>query len=182
MMRLLRYSCLLILLGSAVSAAPAFAQDPFIGEIRLVGFTYCPRGWANADGQLLPIAQNQALFSLLGTTYGGDGVTTFSLPDLRGRAPIHLGQGPGLSTYQQGETGGAEQVTLTVNEMPPHTHSFTELTNANGSEEGIVIRSGGGDQPVTTTSVGGGLPHENRSPYLTMRYCVALEGIFPSRE
>ncbi len=182
MNRLLRTACVFFLLGSTVSAVPAFAQEPYLGEIRLFGFTFCPRGWAEASGQILPIAEYQALYALFGTTYGGNGVTFFLLPDLRGRAPIHVGQGPGLSSYDLGQTGGVERVTLTVNEMPLHTHAITELTDANGTEEGIVMRSGAGDQPATTTSVGGGLSHENRSPFLAMRYCVAIEGIFPSRE
>jgi microcystin-dependent protein len=159
----------------------AFAQDPFIGEIRLFGYTYCPRGWIEADGQLLPISQNEALFSLYGTTYGGDGRTNFALPDLRGRAPIHVGQGPGLSSYPLGQSGGAETVTLSVEQMPAHEHTFTELTNANGTTPGLAVRSGGGEQATATSQTGGSQAHENRSPYQVMRYCIALAGIYPSR-
>lgn len=103
-------------------ASPAAAQDWFLGEIRWVGFTFAPQGWLDCDGQLLPIAQNTALFSLLGTTYGGNGQTTFALPDMRGRVPIHVGEGPGLSNRSQGEVSGAEAHTLSVNEMPAHNH------------------------------------------------------------
>ncbi|MEZ4701043.1 MAG: tail fiber protein [Rhodothermales bacterium] len=174
------FICLLLAV-SAASTRPALAQDPFVGEVRLVGFNFCPRGWTEASGQLLPIAQYQALFSLYGTIYGGDGQTTFALPDLRGRAPIHEGQGAGLQTYTMGQRGGAESITLTPNEIPSHAHAFTELSSANGTEEGIVLRSGAGDQQASTTSVGGSQGHENRPPYLVMRYCVALEGIYPSR-
>lgn len=160
----------------------AQAQDtPFIGDIKLVGFTFCPRGWTEANGQLLEIQTWQALFSLYGTTYGGDGRTTFGLPDLRSRIPIHVGQGPSLANYVQGETGGAETVTLTSDQMPVHNHTFTELTDRNGTTDGLVIRNGGGEQATLTTDAGGSQAHENRPPYLVMRYCVALEGLFPSR-
>jgi microcystin-dependent protein len=107
----------------------AFAQEPFIGEIRWVGFNFAPRGWATCDGQLLSISQNTALFSLLGTTYGGNGQTTFALPDMRGRAPVHPGQGPGLSLRDLGEVGGTETVTLTVSEMPLHSHALAAHTH-----------------------------------------------------
>lgn len=175
---------LLLVLTFLLLTTPDLAtaqSEPFIGQLALVGFNFCPRGWAPAEGQLLPIADNQSLFSLLGTIYGGDGRTTFALPDLRGRVPVHAGQGPGLSNYSQGQSGGAETVTLTTNEMPVHNHTFTELTNSNGSTEGLVVRSGGGDQPTATTNTGASAAHENRPPYLTLRYCIALTGIFPSR-
>lgn len=169
------------LLLAIPSAQTAYAQEPFIGEIRPVGFTFCPRGWAEADGQLLAITNYEALFSLYGTIYGGDGRTTFGLPDLRGRAAIHTGQGPGLSDYSIGEKGGAETVLLTEQQMPVHNHSFTELTNNNGATPGLVVRTGGGEQPTPTTEAGGSQAHENRPPFLTIRYCVALVGIYPSR-
>ena len=160
----------------------AQAQDtPFIGDIKLVGFTFCPRGWVEANGTVLEISNHTALFSLYGTTYGGDGRTTFALPDLRGRVPVHLGEGPGLANYVLGEKGGAENVTITPDQLPVHNHTFTELTDRNGTTSGLVIRNGGGEQATPTTDAGGGQAHENRPPFLVMRYCVALEGVFPSR-
>lgn len=168
--------------------------DPFIGEIMWVSYTFCPRGWADADGQLLPIAQYTALFSLLGTTYGGDGRTTFALPDLRGRVSIHTGEGPGLSDYRLGQKAGLEEVTLTVDQIPAHNHAL----NASG---GAIDKNAAGsimgspkqkiyDTPVAASTTladtaiseaGGDMSHENRPPYLTLRACIALTGIFPSR-
>jgi microcystin-dependent protein len=173
-------------------------MDPFIGQICLFGFDFAPRGWMACNGQLLPIAQNSALFSLLGTTYGGDGRTTFALPDLRGRVPVHQGQGAGRSVYTMGEAGGAEQVTLTVNQMPAHTHPvrvpisdggadqtssqgnvlasdtsgsiYTAAANANDGYPGVTAQPAGGNQPVSM------LP-----PFLVGNYCIAIQGIFPSR-
>src|SRR5262245_8397012 len=118
-----------IFVSIAVMPGTALAQEPFIGEIRWVGFNFAPKGWATCDGQLLPISQNTALFSLLGTTYGGNGQTTFALPDMRGRAPLHPGQGPGLSPRDLGEVGGTETVTLTLAEMPTHSHSLAAHTH-----------------------------------------------------
>ena len=157
------FACLFILLN-VQSIKPAMAQEPLIGEIKLVGFTYCPRGWTDADGQLLSITDNAALFSLYGTTYGGDGRTTFALPDLRGRVPLHQGTGAGLSTYTMGQLGGAETVTLTTSQMPVHNHTFTELERQNGTAQGIVVRSGSSSQATPTSDTGGGEAHENRPP------------------
>ncbi|WP_235903585.1 phage tail protein [Pontixanthobacter luteolus] len=173
----------------------------FIGQLMLNGSTFCPREWANADGQLLPISQNTALFSLLGTIYGGDGRTTFALPDLRSRVPIHTGTGPGLSTYPQGSRGGVERVALTGAEVGPHSH--TALLRAEGQTvadssnpagnalaRGAQIYSNNSapdaadalhPQSIAVASGGGGQPHYNVQPYLTLRWCVALQGIYPSR-
>ena len=168
--------------------------DPFVGEIMWVGFIFCPRGWAQADGQLLQISQNSALFSLYGTTYGGDGRTTFGLPDLRGRVSVHTGTGPGLSSYSQGQRGGQEQVTLTDNTMPSHNHTINASGGAIDKNAAGSILGGSKqkiyDAPVNATTTlansaishtGGSAAHENRVPYLTLRACVALEGVFPSR-
>jgi len=172
-------------------------MDPFIGTITLFGFNFAPRGWAKCEGQLLSIAQNQALFSLLGTTYGGDGRTTFALPDLRGRTPLGSGQGPGLEQYEQGTTGGAETVTLQQNQMPAHSHSLNansaagntaSPTNAIFASTGAVDReyhAGGVANTAMSGQIigpsGGSQAHENRQPYLVLNYCIALEGIYPSR-
>lgn len=173
--------------------------DPFVAEIRIVGFNFAPKGWAFCDGQLIPISQNTALFSLLGTMYGGDGKSTFALPDLQGRAAMMHGQGPGLSLYDQGQTGGSEFVTLIESEMPAHSHTmqataFPATTGlvANGH---ALARGVGGlpyDGPATSPSTtpmafqtlaiaGGSLPHNNMMPYLTMNYIIALQGVFPPR-
>lgn len=172
-----------VLMGlcALVTERTAVAQEPFIGEIRMFGFNFCPRGWTGADGQLLAISSNTALFSLYGTIYGGDGRTTFGLPDLRGRVPMHAGSGPGLSTYAQGQKGGVEGVTLTTAQMPAHNHTYVMLTNGMGNTDGIPQRAGGGEQNIATSDTGGGQSHENRQPYLVIRYCVALTGTFPSR-
>jgi microcystin-dependent protein len=166
----------------------AHAQEPFIGEIRMVGFTFCPQGWAEADGQILAIAQNTTLFALFGTTYGGDGTTTFALPDLRGRVPIHVGNG--------GSQGGTEAVTLSESQMPSHTHTINAYSLEGDSAVptgNLPAKSGIGDPdyssetPDTTmdadtvSSTGGGGSHDNMPPFLTIRFCVAMTGIFPSR-
>ncbi len=180
-----------------LSSAPARASaDPLLGELMLVGFNFCPRGWAEAGGQLLSISQNTALFSLFGTIYGGDGRTTFALPDLRGRAPIHVGQGPGLATYTQGEKGGSESFTLTINQMPPHNHNVkaqgAPATKYGPNSDFLAVPEplakiygeGPGDKtmdPAMITNTGGGQPVSKRSPYLVMRWCVALQGVYPSR-
>ena len=180
-------------------------SEPFIGQIMLFAGNFAPRGWATCDGQILSIAQNTALFSILGTTYGGNGQTTFALPDLRGRAAIHQGQGPGLSQYSMGEVGGAETVTLIAPQMPAHNHTATLTVNAAASplsasdDPTNAVPAGASGQNVyagapdgstkmnagMATAVinpaGGSQPHENRHPYLCMTYCIALEGIFPSR-
>lgn len=156
---------------------------------------FAPVGWALCNGQLLPISQNVALFSILGNTYGGDGKTTFALPDLRGRAPIHAGQGPDLEDYAWGQKGGVEEVTLTSSEMPSHTHAFGQTCSSDpGSEESpannyLAPISPGVYSATANAQMGGGAssvagssqPHENRAPYLAMNYCIAITGLFPSR-
>lgn len=167
-------------------------MEPFLGQLLLVPYNFVPRGWAACDGSLLPIAQNTALFSLLGTTYGGNGQTTFALPDLRGRVPISVGQGPGLSNYTLGEISGSETVTLSVPQMPSHGHIVSANSgDANsGSPQNSIPGGQGAYQssgPNTTMNPamiqpsGGSQPHENRPPYLAMQWIIALEGIFPSR-
>ena len=173
-------------------------QDPWLGEIALVAFNFAPQGWAFCNGQLLSIAQNTALFSLLGTTYGGDGQTTFALPNLQSRAPLHFGQGTGLSPYVLGATGGVESVTLQTPQIPAHTHSYTPQASTAGgtavspagafwaeSASGDTIYQGGTSNtqmaPQTLGNTGGGQAHENRQPLLALNYVIALTGIFPSR-
>ncbi|BDD12204.1 tail Collar domain-containing protein (plasmid) [Fulvitalea axinellae] len=185
-------------------------MEPFLGQVVMFGGNFAPRGWAFCDGQLLPISQNSALFSLLGTIYGGDGRSTFALPDLRGRVPMHPGDGPGLSRYQVGQTHGQETVALSVAEMPTHTHTaqtkarlFANHTPPTGggnssSPNGNVLSSDGSniystappnvemsdeclDVMVTNTNTGGSIPHENRQPYQCVNFIIALQGIFPSR-
>jgi microcystin-dependent protein len=170
-------------------------SEPFLGEIRMFGFTFAPQGWALCDGQLLPISQNAALFDLLGTTYGGDGTTTFALPNLQSRVPIHLGQGAGLSHYWAGKAGGTETVTLATAHMPRHTHSVKASSSAATSEtpEGSALAQSGSDiytaQPDTSTvmnanmlgATGGSAPHDNIQPYLAVNFCIALIGIFPAQ-
>ena len=167
--------------------------QPFIGEVRMFSFNFPPRGWAQCSGQLLAINQNQALFSILGTTYGGDGRTTFALPDLRGRVPVHMGQGAGLSSYNEGQLGGQETHTLIQSEIPAHTHSSSASSNAaDVASPANAFWADGGVSAYSATpstalsgaalsSAGGSQPHENRSPYLTVNFCIALVGIFPSR-
>jgi microcystin-dependent protein len=176
------------------SAATADA-DPWIGEIALVPYTFPPKGWAFCNGQILAISQNQALFSLLGTTFGGDGITTFALPDLRGRVPVHQGQGPGLSNHTLGEIGGAEAVALTTAQLPAHNHPAAG-SSANGTSDspvgGVPARSAAGTPGYAATpdsslaagaigNTGGGQSHNNLPPYLTMSYIIALVGIYPSQ-
>lgn len=167
--------------------------EPFLGELRNFGFNFAPRGWALCQGQLLPISQNQALFALLGTTFGGDGQVTFGLPDLRGRVPVGWGQGPGLEVYELGEQGGAESVTLTLTEMPQHNHPVAASATAASKNPagGVPAPTAAGASYGTTAdaamspgmvgAVGGSQPHENRAPFLGSNWCIALEGIFPSR-
>lgn len=166
------------------------ASDPFISEIQIFAFDFAPRGWARCNGQLLPINQNQALFSLLGTTYGGNGQTNFALPNLQGRVPMHIGGG-----LVQGQTGGEANHTLTIAEMPVHTHqvSGTSATVSQPSPGGNLWANGAQGKSYTNAAAngtmnagsigntGGGQPHENMSPYLTLNICIALQGIFPSR-
>lgn len=172
-------------------------MDPFIGEIIMFGGNFAPRGWALCDGSLLPISQNQALFSILGTTYGGDGRTTFALPDLRGRAPIHAGSGPGLRPRSLGQKGGEEDVTLTSNQMPAHTHDVgcsaqvgnagTPAGNVPAAEKAAaadVYQTSAPNQTMSSAmihSAGGGQSHDNMQPFLAVNFIIALVGTFPSR-
>jgi microcystin-dependent protein len=175
---------------------PFTTMETFIGQICLVGFNFAPRGFALCNGQLLSIAQNSALFALLGTIYGGNGQTTFALPDLRGRTPIHMGEGPGLSNHIIGERAGVEATTLTIQNMPPHNHSLNAVSesgnvgsplDANLAATGALdpeYRVGGSGIQMANNSigvVGGGQGFTNMQPYLTLNYVIALEGIFPSR-
>jgi microcystin-dependent protein len=170
--------------------------DPFVAEIRIFPFNFAPKGWAFCNGQLLPLSQNTALFSLVGTTYGGDGKSTFALPDLQGSAPMHPGQGPGLSLHDLGETGGSETVSLLQSEMPAHTHTLraNTLDTADFNTPGPTTsfaQSSGADvyQPATNATLapqvlpvqGGSFPHNNMMPYLTLSFNIALQGVFPPR-
>lgn len=170
--------------------------DPFVAEIRIFGFNFAPTGWAQCNGQLLPLSQNTALFSLLGTTYGGDGKSTFALPNLQGSAPMHPGQGPGLSLHDLGETGGSETVTLLQSEIPAHSHTLRASSDPadvqQPSPTRSLARSAPGfayipDNPNATLApqalapAGGDQPHNNLMPYLTLNFCIALQGIFPAR-
>jgi microcystin-dependent protein len=161
----------------------------FIGEIRLMAFNFPPKDWAFCNGQLLPINQNQALFSLLGTTYGGDGRVTFALPNLRGRVPIHFG-----NAHSLGEAAGSESVTITQQTMPQHVHSVLASTAATGGSANPTNKFlGGGNNvyrggnptttlnPAAVANAGGSQPHENRAPFLVLNFCIALIGDFPSR-
>jgi microcystin-dependent protein len=174
--------------------------DPFVAEIRIFPFNFAPRGWAWCDGQLLPLSQNTALFSLLGTTYGGNGKSNFALPDLQGRAPMHPGQGPGLSLHDLGETGGSETVTLLESEIPSHSHGAF-VSGAAADEEGSKNPSGLLPGVVQATAAlyasnaanlvpmsdvalapsGGDQPHNNMQPYLTFYFNIALQGVYPPR-
>ena len=166
-------------------------SEPFLGEIRMVSFNFPPKGWAFCNGQFLPINQNQALFALLGTTYGGNGTTTFALPNLQGRTPIHMGNGHIL-----GETAGEENHTLTATEIPAHTHLLGATSSeptTNAPSPGVMLAQSRGAtlygpasnvQAMASSSlppIGGSGPHPNMQPYLTISFCIALQGIFPSR-
>ncbi|WP_315837402.1 phage tail protein [Bradyrhizobium prioriisuperbiae] len=184
--------------------------EPYIGQIELYGFNFAPRGWALCAGQIIPIQQNTALFSILGTNYGGNGTSNFGLPNLQGRGAIGVGQGPGLSDYDSGQTGGTTAVSLTVNELPAHSHAFNttsvqgSTTTAAGNQLGLsqytVGGKGGGgttynaqiyspNATAATTGLapqsisfnGGGQPHNNMQPYLALNYCIAMQGVFPPR-
>lgn len=179
--------------------------DQFVAEIRIFPFNFAPTGWAMCNGQLLPISQNTALFSLLGTTYGGDGKSTFALPDLQGNAPIQQGQGAGLSDYFLGQASGSDTITLLDTEMPMHNHSFSATTSqgttqsSSGSQlaEGFAGSKGASSLAncysthanLATTALsfmslsvaGSSFPHNNMMPYLTLNYCIAMQGIFPPR-
>lgn len=190
---------------AATLAAPAFAQDKYLGEVMLVGYTFCPRATLSAEGQLLPISSNSALFSLYGTLFGGDGRTTFALPDLRGRVPMGQGYGPGLTQRLVGQKGGVEQVTLNANEMPSHNHQMA-VNNSGGDKrrpandilsystltEGLPpdqVEKMYASSPTAgdfldanaITHTGGNLAHYNMQPFSVMRYCVVTQGIYPSR-
>lgn len=170
--------------------------DPFVAEIRAFPFNFAPKGWAFCDGQLIPISQNTALFSLLGTFYGGDGKSTFALPNLQGNVPINQGQGAGLSDYFIGEETGSETVTLLSSEMPLHTHSLKASTTQDSSTpagsslgQGELIYQTLATPPNNLTNMnfqaisiaGSNFPHNNMMPYLTLNFCIAMQGIFPAR-
>lgn len=174
-------------------------SEPFIGEIRMFGFNFAPRNWSFCNGQLLPISQNSALFSLLGTSYGGDGRTTFGLPEMRGRTPVHYGSGPGLTPRQIGQRSGQEGVTLTPAQLPSHNHAaqmkaesrpanLTDPTNAILANGPTAYRANTPAEDVnmdanavTIANTGGNQPHDNMMPYAAVNFCIALFGIFPSR-
>ncbi len=173
-------------------------SDPFVAEIRIFGCNYPPKYWAHCNGQLLPIAQNTALFSLLGTTYGGNGQTNFALPNLQGQAAVNAGQGPGLSNYYLGDTGGQSSVSLLTSQMPAHNHlpaaTTSDGTSSSPSGNGFATPSADRGAQTYTDSIlpvqmspnalslmGGGQPHNNMMPYLVLNFCIALNGIFPAR-
>jgi microcystin-dependent protein len=173
--------------------------DPFVAEIRIFGFNFPPKGWAFCNGQLLPLSQNTALFSLLGTTYGGNGKSTFALPNMQGNAPMHPGQGPGLSLHDLGEIGGSETVGLLESEIPAHAHQMSvssqlgleNLPNVGGNGQLFAMGDGINLYGTATNLVamsfqalppaGGDQPHNNMMPYLTLNFCIALQGVFPPR-
>ncbi len=175
--------------------------NPFVAEIRIFPFSFAPIGWAFCNGQILPISQNTALFSLLGTTYGGDGRSNFGLPNLQGRASMEPGQGPGLSLHDLGETGGSNTVTLLTTEMPSHAHNINCIDGARVAGQtgqpgnAILVKTGGSPANAYTSGatqnqtmaadmvapVGGNQPHNNLMPYLTLNFCIAMQGIFPPR-
>jgi len=173
-------------------------MDPFVAEIRIFPFNFAPKGWAFCDGQILPLSQNTALFSLLGTTYGGDGKSNFALPNMQGNAPMHPGQGPGLSLHDLGETGGSETVSLLESEIPAHSHvvmanaavgnrttpAANAISRVTGSTPFVpssanppIIQMSGN----SITPAGGDQPHNNMQPYLTLNFCIALQGVYPPR-
>ena len=174
-------------------------MEQFIGQIMMFGGNFAPRNWAFCDGQLLAISQNQALFSILGTTYGGDGRTTFGLPDLRGRVPVHAGSGPGLPSVRLGQKGGEATVTLNANQMPAHAHSATieavsplprgvvagpDPANAYNAQGGVYAMGKNATMAADSVSVGqtgGNQPHDNMQPFQVVSYIIALDGLYPSR-
>ena len=171
--------------------------DPFVAEIRIFGFNFAPRGWATCDGQLLPLSQNTALFSLLGTTYGGDGKSTFALPDMAGNVPMHWGQSTTGSIYDLGQTSGSANVTLLQTEIPQHNHALQVAGDIGDQNSPLTTRSlttsnngaiyAADTQPLSNmafqslSTYGGSLPHNNLQPYLTLMFCIALQGVFPAR-
>ena len=198
------FTMMLAASGSALAyAGPASADalSPYVGEIVQVGFNFCPRGWAQANGQILAISQNTALFALLGTTYGGNGQTTFALPNFAGRSGNAPGSGPGVSTYSLGELAGAETTTLTINNLAKHDHragiqtanAIANATTANGNAIAVSSNNSFVTAPpdpvgvlmdrtmVQVQPTGGSQPITNRPPYIALKYCIALEGIFPAR-
>ena len=174
-------------------------MDPFVAEIRIFPFNFAPKGWACCDGQILPLSQNTALFSLLGTTYGGDGKSNFALPNMQGNVPMHPGQGPGLSLHDLGETGGSETVSLLESEIPSHSHTMMSLpapANRTAPISNAIARVQGTAGPYVpgspaptpanmsdnaVTPAGGDQPHNNMQPYLTLNFCIALQGVYPPR-
>jgi len=170
-------------------------SEPFLGEIQIVPYNFAPRGWAFCNGQILPISQNTALFSILGTTYGGNGTTNYALPNLQGATPIHWGQGAGLSSYIVGDVGGTPSVTLLSSEMPAHTHQLsgdgsaatTGTPNASESLGKADVPMYNGATSLTPMSnsaigvAGGGAPHNNLQPYLVLSFVIAMQGVYPSR-
>jgi len=170
-------------------------SDPFVAEIRMLPWNFAPKGWAMCNGRLMPISQNTALFSLLGTNYGGDGRSTFALPDLSSRAPMHPGQGPGLSMHYLGDQGGEASVTLTPAQIPVHTHKLSASNvAATASTPGVsVLQGNSGSVPVYSNTAGtpvaraqlapsgNNQPHNNMPPYLTLNFCIALQGVYPIR-
>jgi microcystin-dependent protein len=170
-------------------------SEPFVGEIRMFGFQFAPRNWAICQGQLMAIAQNDALFALIGTTYGGDGQATFGLPDFRGRIPIHQGTGPGLSNYPIGQNSGSENVTVTVQQIPSHSHNMYASTSGvrttspandylGSGEADIYNRNTTASQTSLNSAIGnagGSQPHNNIQPALCVNFCISLFGVFPTR-
>ena len=168
-------------------------SQPFLGQVSMFGFDFAPRNWAMCNGQLMSIAQNSALFALLGTMYGGNGIQTFGLPNLQGRTPLHFGQGPGLTNRTQGEIAGEENHTLLTQEVPSHTHALNASKDAGSSfipnnnfiaNANLPIAASGTPVAMIAGSVsnaGGSQPHTNIQPYLVVNFCIALSGIFPSR-
>src|SRR5258708_3851290 len=174
-------------------------MDPFVAEIRIFPFNFAPKGWAFCDGQIWPLSQNTALFSLLGTTYGGDGKSNFALPNMQGNAPMHPGQGPGLSLHDLGETGGSQTVSLLESEIPSHSHNFmvsNQQSDVQQPTPATALRRTVNATPFVTGSpqpalvpmsfhplppAGGDQPHNNMQPYLTLNFCIALQGVYPAR-
>lgn len=176
--------------GVSGLAAPttASAQEPMLGEILVFAGNFCPRGYRLANGDLIDIADNQSLYSILGTMYGGDGRNNFALPDLQGRVMLGIGMGPGLSNYVNGGRGGSESTTPTVAQMPSHAHGIpdtaaaeTAFVKEEKADKGVEVVKSIGATAASTQSAGGGQSHDNRQPYLAMQICIAVEGVYPTR-